>query len=310
MWLLPLLVSPAAAQQMDTANGPNSVRTISIFDEIQDSQERSLFKELWDTNDPQQGRQRAMDFVERYPRSVVLREAYELAARASATLGDDNGALEWGKRALRLLPENPLLLAMMADLAARHGQHQLAETSGRQALRYLERALAAGGNFARCVAAGAGRSAKSGGFRSWPHGGGARPLCGCRTMAAGCLAFEAAPITSRFMRSASRGMRRKRSGFGGALFRGGHESRQRRVGRGRTAAAAPASTPLRRDLRPSRSLRSRSTGACRRRRRLRVLRHPAPMPARPPAAHATRPSFATGRPPAWRKCSVPMRRAT
>jgi hypothetical protein len=31
---------------------------------------------------------------------------------------------------------------MMADLAARHGQHRLAETSGRQALRYLARALA------------------------------------------------------------------------------------------------------------------------------------------------------------------------
>ena len=59
LWLLPLLVSPAAAQQMDTANGPNSVRTVSIFDEIQDSQERSLFKELWDTEDPRQGRQRA-----------------------------------------------------------------------------------------------------------------------------------------------------------------------------------------------------------------------------------------------------------
>jgi predicted CXXCH cytochrome family protein len=82
-----------------------------------------------------------VDFVERYPRSVMLRNAYEQAARASAVLGDDNGAIEWGKRALRLLPENPFLLTMMADLAARHGQHQLAETSGRQALRYLERAL-------------------------------------------------------------------------------------------------------------------------------------------------------------------------
>ncbi len=143
LWLLPLLVSPAAAQQVDTANGPNSPgRTRSIFDEIQDSQERGLFKELWNTEDPRQGRQRAVDFVERYPRSVVLRDAYEQAARASAVLGDDNGALEWGKRALRLLPENPFLLTMMADLAARHGQRQLAETSGRQALRYLERALA------------------------------------------------------------------------------------------------------------------------------------------------------------------------
>jgi len=139
LWMLPLLLSPLAAQQIDTANGP---RTVSLFDEIQDSQERSLFKELWDTEDPQQGRQRAVDFVERYPRSVVLRDAYEQAARASAVLGDDNGGIEWGRRALRLLPENPFLLAMVADLAARHGQHQLAETSGRQALRYLERAQA------------------------------------------------------------------------------------------------------------------------------------------------------------------------
>jgi len=142
LWLLPLLVSPVAAQQMDTANGAKPVRTVSIFDEIQDPPERSLFKELRDTQDPQQGRQRAMEFVERYPRSVVLREVYEQAAHASAAMGDYNGAMEWSKRALRLLPENPFLLTMMADLAARHGQHQLAETSGRQALRYLDRALA------------------------------------------------------------------------------------------------------------------------------------------------------------------------
>jgi predicted CXXCH cytochrome family protein len=139
VWMLPLLLFPVAAQQIDTANGP---RTVSIFDEIQDSQERSLFKQLWDTEDPQLGRQRAADFVERYPRSVVLRDAYEQAARASAVIGDDNGAIEWGKRALRLLPENPFLLAMVADLAARHGRQQLAQTSGRRALRYVERAQA------------------------------------------------------------------------------------------------------------------------------------------------------------------------
>jgi len=48
---------------------------------------------------------------------VVRRQAYEQAPRASAVLGDDNPALEWGKRALRVLQENPFLLTMMADLA-------------------------------------------------------------------------------------------------------------------------------------------------------------------------------------------------
>jgi len=146
LWLLPLLVSLSAAQLaaqlLDSAGGPSSsARTVSILDEIQDSQERSLFKELGDTEDPQQARQRAVAFVERYPRSVVLRETYEVAARASAAMGDNDSALDWGKRSLRLLPENPFLLAMIADLAARQGQHQLAETSARNALRYLEGAL-------------------------------------------------------------------------------------------------------------------------------------------------------------------------
>jgi len=137
-----LLVFPGLAQQVDTANGPNLPgRTASIFDEIADLQERAAFKQLWETEDPRLGRQRAAEFVERYPRSVMLREAYEQAARASAVLGDDNAAIEWGKRALRLLPENPFLLTMVADLAVRHREYPLAETSARQALRHLERAL-------------------------------------------------------------------------------------------------------------------------------------------------------------------------
>lgn len=142
LWLLLLLLFPAVAQQMDTANGANSpVRTVSIFEEIQDLQERTLFTEMWNTEDPRRGKQLALEFVERYPGSVLLREAYERAARASAMLGDDKEALEWGQRALRLLPENPVLLTMMANLSAKHGEHKLAETSARQALRYLERAL-------------------------------------------------------------------------------------------------------------------------------------------------------------------------
>lgn len=138
-WLLPLLLSHLAAQQIDTASGP---RTVSVFEEISDPAERSLFQELWDTEDPQLGRQRAVAFVERYPRSVALREAYEQAARASAVLGDNDGGIEWGRRALRLLPENPFLQAMVADLAEKQGQHQLAETSARQALLLMERAQA------------------------------------------------------------------------------------------------------------------------------------------------------------------------
>src|SRR5436305_14014063 len=79
LWLWLLLVSFAAAQQVNTATPP--VRTLSIFEEIQNPQERRIFKELWETEDPRQARQRAIDFVARYPRTVLLREAYEVAAR-------------------------------------------------------------------------------------------------------------------------------------------------------------------------------------------------------------------------------------
>ena len=134
------MAAPGRAQQVDTATPP--VRTLSIYDEIQNPKERALFKEFWEMEDPRQARQRAIVFVERYPRSVLLREAYELAARTSVVLGDRKGAIDWGKRALRLLPENPFLLTMVADMAARQGEHRLAETSGRQALHQLEGALA------------------------------------------------------------------------------------------------------------------------------------------------------------------------
>ena len=82
----------------------------------------------------------AARFVDRYPRSIVLREAYELAARAYVAEGDLVQGLAWANRALRLMPENPFLLVMVADVAAKQRQFDLAVTSARDALRYLEHA--------------------------------------------------------------------------------------------------------------------------------------------------------------------------
>jgi predicted CXXCH cytochrome family protein len=136
-----LVVSLASAQEINIAiglGGRPAART--IFDEIEDLVERSAFREVWDTTDPRAQSSLAMRFVDRYPRSILLREAYELAARASVAAGDLAAGLSWGKRALRLMPENPFLLAMLADIAARHGDLDLALTSARDALSYLEQA--------------------------------------------------------------------------------------------------------------------------------------------------------------------------
>ena len=79
-------------------------------------------------------------YVEQYPRSIVLREAYELAARAYIAEGDLARGLTWAQRALRLMPENPFLLVAVADTAAKQRDLDLAVTSARDALRYLEHA--------------------------------------------------------------------------------------------------------------------------------------------------------------------------
>ena len=141
--LLLLVYTPlAAAQQIDVGNANPGVRVQSLFDEIQDQEERSAFRRLWQARDPAQQKAQALEFIEKYPRSVLLKEAYEIAARAFAALGDDAAALSWAQRSLRLLPENPFLLAMAANLAAKLGQYDWAAGHAHQALDLLDRAAA------------------------------------------------------------------------------------------------------------------------------------------------------------------------
>jgi predicted CXXCH cytochrome family protein len=137
---LVLLVALASAQEINVANGlVGRQPAVTIFDEIEDAGERRAFRELWDAA-PRSQIELVVRFVDRYPRSLVLREAYELASRAYVAEGDLARSLAWGMRALRLLPENPSLLVMVADTAAKLGELDVAATSARDALRYLEHA--------------------------------------------------------------------------------------------------------------------------------------------------------------------------
>ena len=135
-----LVVALTSAQEINIAIGLGARPTpVTIFDEIDDARERVAFRELWDAA-PRTQAGLAARFVEQYPQSIVLREAYELAARAHVATGDLGQGLTWGLRALRLMPENPALLVMLADSAVKQGQHDLAVTSARDALRYFEHA--------------------------------------------------------------------------------------------------------------------------------------------------------------------------
>jgi predicted CXXCH cytochrome family protein len=135
-----LLVALASAQEINVAIGLGRRPTpMTIFDQIEDVGERRSFREVWDAA-PRAQIGLATRFVQEYPRSIVLREAYELAARAYVAEGDLTQGLVWAKRALRLMPENPFLLVMVADIAAKQRDYDLAVESARDALRYLDHA--------------------------------------------------------------------------------------------------------------------------------------------------------------------------
>ena len=135
-----LLVALASAQEINVAIGLGGrPAAVSILDEIEDPRERRAFRELWDA-DPRAKIRLAAAFVEQYPRSILLRETYELAARSHVAEGDLSAGLDWAARALRLLPENPFLLVMVADVAAKRGDLARADASAADALRYLAHA--------------------------------------------------------------------------------------------------------------------------------------------------------------------------
>ena len=135
-----LLVALASAQEINIAIGLGGrPAPKTIFEEIDDARERQAFRELWNAA-PRAQIDLATRYVEQYPRSIVLREAYELAARAYIAEGDLARGLTWAQRALRLMPENPFLLVAVADTAAKQRDMDLAVTSARDALRYLEHA--------------------------------------------------------------------------------------------------------------------------------------------------------------------------
>src|SRR5215469_16968881 len=97
-------IRSALPQEIDTAvPSGHRISANSLFDEIQDPRERSQFRDLWQTRDPALQKRRALAFVQAYPGSILLKEAYEIAARACVALGEKAEGLQWARRSLRLL---------------------------------------------------------------------------------------------------------------------------------------------------------------------------------------------------------------
>ncbi len=113
----------------------------TIFDEIADPAERQAFRTLTQTADPAARLHQAEAFLRAFPQSWVLAQVYALASNGAMETGLYDRALGYGVASLQILPEDPLLLAPVAELQARAGQFDMAKENCRQALNELERLL-------------------------------------------------------------------------------------------------------------------------------------------------------------------------
>jgi predicted CXXCH cytochrome family protein len=125
-------------QELDTALRSHGESRFTVMDEIENPRERADFLALYKASDPAKKHDLASQFIVDYPQSWLLAQAYEAAAKSSVDLGELDRALIEGKFSLRLLPENPSLLVVLANVEAKRKQMAVAERHARDALEYLD----------------------------------------------------------------------------------------------------------------------------------------------------------------------------
>jgi predicted CXXCH cytochrome family protein len=130
---------PANAQDSDTVILKDAHQNFTILSRVEDPQERKAFIQAYKEKDPSKRHSLAATFIKTYPKSWLLSEAYDLAAKSSIDLGDYRSALQEGRFSLRLSPENATLLVLIANIEAQNKLYDEAETSARDALEYLDK---------------------------------------------------------------------------------------------------------------------------------------------------------------------------
>lgn len=117
--------------------GDRSSRT--MIDGIEDPIEQEAFEKLRSTEDQVEKRVLAESFLEEYPLSWLTPFVLAMAAKAAVAQNDLEAGLEYGKRSLRILPENGTLLAIIANVQVQKGLLDEASKSAADALEYLDR---------------------------------------------------------------------------------------------------------------------------------------------------------------------------
>jgi predicted CXXCH cytochrome family protein len=130
---------PVAAQDIDTVVTITNRNPSTVADQITDPAERAAFLRLYIHRDPADMLNAAKSFLQDFPQSAFLAQAYEVAADSSFDQHDYPTGLDFAKKSLTYLPENPQLLVAVADVQAREHLNDEAIASARAALDYLGR---------------------------------------------------------------------------------------------------------------------------------------------------------------------------
>ena len=138
--VIALLAGSAAiayTQDADTAIFENHTK-LTLLSQIQDPEERQAFSATYSAKNPAERHSAAERFLRQYPQSWLLAEVYDIAARSSVDLGDYDRARQEAGFSLRLLPENPTLLVLAANMEAQKQHFAQAERESWDALEYLD----------------------------------------------------------------------------------------------------------------------------------------------------------------------------
>src|SRR5277367_1420889 len=133
------VAAPVAAQDIDTVVTTTNRNPSTVADQIADPAEKAAFLRLYQHRNPAEMLQAAKLFLQDFPQSAFLAQAYEVAADSSFDLHEYSAGLDFAKKALTYLPENPQLLVAVADVQAREHLNDEAIASARAALDYLDK---------------------------------------------------------------------------------------------------------------------------------------------------------------------------
>jgi predicted CXXCH cytochrome family protein len=142
VWLAILLavfpVSQLLPQDAETMIVQGNERKFTILSEIEDRTEVAAFLSLVDAKTPEKRYLLATNFLSQYPKSWLLSQVSDLLSRSCVDLNKYPEALSSARFSLRLMPENPSLRILLANLEAQNGENESATRDAKYALELLD----------------------------------------------------------------------------------------------------------------------------------------------------------------------------